>query len=276
MHDALDIDDGLGLELIDPADHLAVLLVIVLRVGDPELIDAHGEIDLAELCLGEQVPEGPFRGLFPPGGIVHDLAVIKKVIDGGRLPGQEGGRGGHVPVFIQADCPGIPHKEGIREILVIHLLQVIEDSVGSKESLLVRVEAGPLRGQVSVLGDAVVLCAHDLAAGRLRDRPGLCFFFFVFCPCLFFLVFFLIFFLVLFAVRLLFRSLVLAAAFSGLFFRFFFRLFFRLIFQRGILTGALFGPANFLRPGRLCLFIFLRVPCLCVPAVSGRLLPVCL
>ena len=168
MHDPLDIDDGLRLQLVDLFDDLAVFPVVILRVRDAELIDPDAEIDLPELCLGEKVLESPLRGFFAPGGILH-LFVVKKIIDARGLPRQKRGHRAHIAVFIQADCAGIPHKKRIREIAVLYLLQAVIDPVGGKKSFCVRIVNSIVRRQVSLLRNPVVLRLHDPAAGGLRD-----------------------------------------------------------------------------------------------------------
>ena len=81
MHDTLDVDDRIRLQLVDLFDDFAEFVVVVLRVRNSEFIDADRNIDLAELCLLEQILESALFGFLSPGRILHLLIVVKQVID---------------------------------------------------------------------------------------------------------------------------------------------------------------------------------------------------
>ena len=179
MHDALDIDDRVRLQLVDLFDDFAEFVIVVLGIGNSEFIDTDRNIDLAELRLFEQVFECAFCGFLSPGGILHLLIVIEQIIDRRRLPGKEGSHIRHITVFIQAHCPGITDHKRVRKIAVVHFLQAVIGPVGCKKSLFIRIVDCVVRREVGLVRHTVVLCPYNLAAGTLRDRErnrlrGLC------------------------------------------------------------------------------------------------------
>ena len=166
----MNINDRIRLQLVDLFDDLAEFVIIVLCVGNSEFIDADGYIDLAELCLLEQILESALRRFLPPGSILHLLVVIEEVIDRRRLAGEEGGHIGHITVLIQAHCAGIADHKRIGEIAVVHFLQAVIGPVGGKQSLFIRVVDRIVGREVGLVRHTVVLCPDNLAAGAVRDR----------------------------------------------------------------------------------------------------------
>ena len=173
MHDTLNVNDRVRLELVDPADDLAVFFVKILRVRHTEFIDPDRQIDLAKISFGQKALEGAFCRLLSSGGIVHFFIFVKEIVDRRRFTGKEGGCVCHAAVFIQADCPGVSDKKGIDKIAVLYLLETVVGSVRCKQAFRVLIVDSILWREIGLLGNSIVFCLDNRCTGPGRHLLGL-------------------------------------------------------------------------------------------------------